>query len=42
MKHNVIHAESELEREKTVRFFRESMSNRLNDDRLRRPIPAIA
>jgi hypothetical protein len=31
--HNVIKAESELEREKTVRFFRESMSNRLNDER---------
>jgi hypothetical protein len=31
--HNVVKAESELEREKTVRFFRESMSNRLNDDR---------
>jgi hypothetical protein len=31
--HNVITAESQLEREKTVRFFRESMSNRLNDDR---------
>jgi hypothetical protein len=31
--HNVIQAESELEREKTVRFFRESMSNRLNDER---------
>jgi hypothetical protein len=30
--HNVIKAESE-EREKTVRFFRESMSNCLNDDR---------
>jgi len=31
--HNVIQAESALEREKTVRFFRESMSNRINDDR---------
>jgi hypothetical protein len=31
--HNVIQAESELERTKTVRFFRESMSNRINDDR---------
>lgn len=31
--HNVVTAESQLEREKTVRFFRESMSNRLNDDR---------
>jgi hypothetical protein len=30
--HNVIKAESELEREKTVRFFRESMSNRINDE----------
>jgi hypothetical protein len=29
--HNVIKAESDLEREKTVRFVRESMSNRLND-----------
>jgi hypothetical protein len=29
--HNVITAESDLEREKTVRFVRESMSNRLND-----------
>jgi hypothetical protein len=29
----VIKAESELEREKTVWFFRESMSNRLNDER---------
>jgi hypothetical protein len=28
--HNVIKAESDLEREKTVRFVRESMSNRLN------------
>jgi phage terminase large subunit-like protein len=31
--HNVVKAESELERAKTVRFVRESMSNRLNDDR---------
>jgi hypothetical protein len=31
--HNVIKAESDLEREKTVRFVRESMSNRLNDER---------
>jgi hypothetical protein len=31
--HNVIKAESQLEREKTVRFVRESMSNRLNDER---------
>jgi predicted phage terminase large subunit-like protein len=31
--HNVIQAESDLERTKTVRFFRESMSNRINDDR---------
>jgi hypothetical protein len=31
--HNVIKAESDLERDKTVRFFRESMSNRINDDR---------
>jgi hypothetical protein len=30
---NVIKAESEAEREKTVRFVRESMSNRLNDER---------
>jgi hypothetical protein len=30
--HNVIKAESDLEREKTVRFVRESMSNRLNDE----------
>jgi hypothetical protein len=30
--HNVIKVESQTEREKTVRFFRESMSNRLNDD----------
>jgi hypothetical protein len=30
--HNVIKAESEVEREKTVRFVRESMSNRINDD----------
>jgi hypothetical protein len=30
--HNVIKIESQMEREKTVRFFRESMSNRLNDD----------
>lgn len=30
--HNVIKMESQMEREKTVRFFRESMSNRLNDD----------
>jgi hypothetical protein len=30
--HNVIKAESDAEREKTVRFFRESMSNRLNDE----------
>jgi hypothetical protein len=30
--HNVIKVESQMEREKTVRFFRESMSNRLNDD----------
>jgi hypothetical protein len=30
--HNVIKAESELERQKTVRFVRESMSNRLNDE----------
>jgi hypothetical protein len=29
--HNVIKAESDAEREKTVRFVRESMSNRLND-----------
>jgi hypothetical protein len=28
----VIKAESDAEREKTVRFFRESMSNRLNDE----------
>jgi hypothetical protein len=28
----VIKAESDPEREKTVRFFRESMSNRLNDE----------
>jgi hypothetical protein len=31
--HNVIKAESDLERGKTVRFVRESMSNRLNDER---------
>jgi hypothetical protein len=31
--HNVIKAESDLERQKTVRFVRESMSNRLNDER---------
>jgi hypothetical protein len=31
--HNVIKAESDLEREKTVRFVRESMSNRINDER---------
>jgi hypothetical protein len=31
--HNVIKAESDAEREKTVRFVRESMSNRLNDER---------
>jgi hypothetical protein len=31
--HKVIKAESELERQKTVRFFRKSMSNRLNDER---------
>jgi hypothetical protein len=31
--HNVVKAESALERDKTVRFFRESMSNRLNDER---------
>jgi hypothetical protein len=31
--HNVIKAESDLEREKTVRFVHESMSNRLNDER---------
>jgi hypothetical protein len=30
--HNVIKAESDLERDKTVRFVRESMSNRLNDE----------
>jgi hypothetical protein len=30
--HNVIKAESDTEREKTVRFVRESMSNRLNDE----------
>src|SRR6516162_11180790 len=30
--HNVIEAESDAEREKTVRFVRESMSNRLNDE----------
>jgi hypothetical protein len=30
--HNVIKMESQTEREKTIRFFRESMSNRLNDD----------
>ena len=30
--HNVTKVESQMEREKTVRFFRESMSNRLNDD----------
>jgi hypothetical protein len=30
--HNVIKAESDLERQKTVRFVRESMSNRLNDE----------
>jgi hypothetical protein len=30
--HNVTKVESQTEREKTVRFFRESMSNRLNDD----------
>jgi hypothetical protein len=30
--HNVVKMESQMEREKTVRFFRESMSNRLNDD----------
>jgi hypothetical protein len=30
--HNVIKAESDLERGKTVRFVRESMSNRLNDE----------
>jgi hypothetical protein len=30
--HNVIKAESDAEREKTVRFVRESMSNRLNDE----------
>jgi hypothetical protein len=30
--HNVIKAESDLEREKTVRFVRESMSNHLNDE----------
>jgi hypothetical protein len=30
--HNVVKAESEIEREKTVRFFRESMSNRINDE----------
>jgi hypothetical protein len=30
--HNVIKAESDAEREKTVRFVRESMLNRLNDD----------
>jgi hypothetical protein len=31
--HNVVKMESQIEREKTVRFFRESMSNRVNDDR---------
>jgi hypothetical protein len=31
--HNVVKMESQIERQKTVRFFRESMSNRLNDDR---------
>ena len=30
--HNVIKMESQTEREKTVRFFRKSMSNRLNDE----------
>jgi hypothetical protein len=30
--HNVVKAKSALEREKMVRFFRESMSNRINDD----------
>jgi hypothetical protein len=30
--HNVIKMESQTEREKTIRFFRESMSNRLNDE----------
>jgi hypothetical protein len=30
--HNVVKMESQIEREKTIRFFRESMSNRLNDD----------
>jgi hypothetical protein len=30
--HNVIKAESCAEREKTARFVRESMSNRLNDE----------
>jgi hypothetical protein len=30
--HNVIKAESDAEREKTVRYVRESMSNRLNDE----------
>jgi hypothetical protein len=30
--HNVIKAESDAEREKTVRVVRESMSNRLNDE----------
>jgi hypothetical protein len=30
--HNVIKAESDTEREKTVRFVRESMSKRLNDE----------
>jgi hypothetical protein len=30
--HNVVKMESQIEREKTVRFLRESMSNRLNDD----------
>jgi hypothetical protein len=30
--HNVIKAESDTEREKTVRFVRKSMSNRLNDE----------
>jgi hypothetical protein len=31
--HNVIEAGSDIEREKTVRFVREPMSNRLNDER---------